>query len=198
MHPIEDTYAPGRGIVQNERMSEDLPLRSRGGIAVHHDFPADGEYVIKIRLQRDGDPVIGDGGAIRGVALKRQLDVRLDKERQKLFSVGGEHFGESAFYEDGGGDPKQVEYETHGADANLEVRVSVKAGPHLVGASFVVAEDAEPEGVFPGPLPRGTREAGQEKNAEPGVGSITISGPFNAKSLGETPSREKIFICHPA
>ncbi len=33
--------------------TEDFPLGSRGGIAVRHDFPVDGEYVFKIRLQRN-------------------------------------------------------------------------------------------------------------------------------------------------
>src|SRR5712691_7699077 len=196
MRPVEETYTLPKGIIQNERMSEDLPLRSRGGMAVRDNFPADGEYTVKIRMQRDGDPVNGDGGAIRGVGLKRQIDVRLDKVRLKVFTVGGEHFGESAG-EDGGGDARQIEYETHGADSNLEVRFSVKAGPHIIGASLLLAEDPEPEGVIRG---RSRVEFGKRggKNAEPGVGSVTISGPYNAKSLGETPSRKKIFGCHPA
>ena len=75
--------------------------------------------------------------------------------------------------------------------------MAVKAGPHLVGASFLLAEDPELEGVIRG---RSRIELGKRggKNAEPGVGSVTISGPYNAKSLGETPSRKKIFACHPA
>jgi hypothetical protein len=95
VRPVDETYTVAKGLIQSDRMSEELPLRSRGGMAVRHDFPADGEYIIKVRLQRDGDPVNGDGGAIRGVGLKRQLDVRLDKARLKLFAVGGEHFGAS-------------------------------------------------------------------------------------------------------
>jgi len=196
MRPVEETYTVAKGLIQSDRMSEDLPLRSRGGLAVRHNFPADGEYTIRIRLLRDGDPVNGDGGAIRGVGLKRQLDVRMDKERLKLFAVGGENYGESGG-EESLGDPRQVEYETHGADANLEIRFPAKAGPHVVGAAFFVAEDTEPEGVIRGRSRiEGLGRRGG-KTSEPGVASITISGPYNAKSMGETPSRQKIFICRP-
>jgi hypothetical protein len=194
MRPVDEVFELPEDLIQTERMSEDLPLRSRGGTVIRYHFPADGDYIIKVRLLRDGGPTNGDGGTIRGVALKRQLDIRLDKERLKLFVVGGEQFGKSGGDDDeyGGGDPKQVEYETRGADANLEVRVPVTAGPHLVGVAFQTAADTEPEGVIRGRPRRGG------KNAEPGVKRITIRGPFNAKSLGETPSRKKIFICRPA
>ena len=39
-------------VVQDDRQSEDLPLGSRGGLAIHQVFPVDGEYLIKVRLQR--------------------------------------------------------------------------------------------------------------------------------------------------
>jgi hypothetical protein len=39
-------------VLQDDRQSEDLPLGSRGGIAIPYNFPVDGEYVIKVRLQR--------------------------------------------------------------------------------------------------------------------------------------------------
>ena len=38
------TYHRGRDWYQEDRMSEDLPFGSIGGIAVHHEFPVDGEY----------------------------------------------------------------------------------------------------------------------------------------------------------
>ena len=37
---------------QNERLGEEFPLGSRGGIVARHYFPVDGEYVFKIRLDR--------------------------------------------------------------------------------------------------------------------------------------------------
>ena len=38
---------------QTDRLSEDFPLGSRGGIAARHYFPVDGEYVLKVRLAED-------------------------------------------------------------------------------------------------------------------------------------------------
>jgi len=100
-------------------MNEDLPFGSRGGIAVHYNFPADGEYDIKIRLTRDGDRANGDGGTVRGVGLKRQLEIRLDDARVKAFTVGGERFEKKA---------QQEEFEQHGVDANLNTRSRRRPG----------------------------------------------------------------------
>src|SRR6266446_377310 len=95
--------------VQTERESRDLPIGSRGGIAVRHHFPLDAEYVIKVRLQRGKDAT-----TIVGMSEERQLDVRLDGRRIKLFMVGGRG---------------QV------SDDDLEVRVPVTAGSHVVTAT---------------------------------------------------------------
>ena len=68
--------------VQTERESDDLPIGSRGGIAVRHHFPLDAEYVIKVRLQRGKDAT-----TILGTDKERQLDIRLDGVRVKLFTL---------------------------------------------------------------------------------------------------------------
>ena len=210
MRPTVETYRIPVGLRQEERMSEDLPFGSRGGVAVRHTFPLDAEYVIKVRLRREGDLVNGDGGMIRGVALKRQLDVSLDMASLKIFAVGGEHFGKERQGEGGGaggggvlvtygvgdlfaGDSRQEQYERHGADAGLEVRFPAKAGSHLVGVAFRLEDTSKAEGVD-----RNRSSIGGGKNSEPWVESIAILGPYNAKGLGETPSRQKIFVCHPA
>src|SRR5438067_123245 len=51
--PAFDTYQVPQLLAQESRVSEDLPFGSRGGTAVRHYFPLDGEYVIKVRLQRN-------------------------------------------------------------------------------------------------------------------------------------------------
>lgn len=54
------TYAVSRTLLQSDRMSEDLPFGSRGGTAVTHYFPADGEYVVQFGFSggsRPGQPV---------------------------------------------------------------------------------------------------------------------------------------------
>src|SRR2546430_2261092 len=50
--PKMDRFEIPLHVLQDERQSEDLPFGSRGGIAVRYEFPIDGEYLIKVRLQR--------------------------------------------------------------------------------------------------------------------------------------------------
>ena len=64
-------------------MDEDLPFGSRGGIAIHYDFPVDGEYLIKVRLQRQYQDYL------KGMGWPQQLDIRLDGKLLKRFTVGG-------------------------------------------------------------------------------------------------------------
>ena len=49
--PDSQTYDVPRFLGQEDRTSEDLPFGSRGGIAVRHFFPLDGNYLIKVRLK---------------------------------------------------------------------------------------------------------------------------------------------------
>jgi len=50
--PVVDVFKVERDFVQDERMSDDLPFGSRGGIAVNYQFPVDGEYLVKLELKR--------------------------------------------------------------------------------------------------------------------------------------------------
>src|SRR5207244_2353923 len=107
--PTSTEFHVSPATVQTERESPDLPLGSRGGIAVRHHFPLDAEYVIKLRLQRGKDAT-----TIVGMSEPRRLDVRLDGRRIKQFIVGG---------------PGPVN------DDGLEVRLTVPAGSPIVAAT---------------------------------------------------------------
>ena len=82
--PALETFEIPLHVVQDDRQSEDLPFGSRGGIAIRHDFPVDGEYLIKVRLQRQYQDYL------KGMGWPQQLDVRLDGKLLKRFTVGGE------------------------------------------------------------------------------------------------------------
>ena len=79
-----DTFEVPLHIVQDGRQSEDLPLGSRGGLAVPYQFPVDGEYVIRVRLRRQYQAYL------MGMGWPQQLDVRLDGRLLKRFTVGGD------------------------------------------------------------------------------------------------------------
>jgi len=74
--PVLQTYTLPRTLVQLDRMSDDLPFRSRGGAVIRHYFPADGEYAVRVRMQRALNTNV-----IRGLGNREQLDVRLDQSR---------------------------------------------------------------------------------------------------------------------
>ena len=108
--------------------SEDLPFGSRGGLAVRHNFPLDGEYAFKVRLRRQiYDYIVGMGSP-------QQLELRIDGARVKRFTVGGEAKGTPGPLTWNGEIVGETEYELymHAADAGLEVRVPVTAGVHQV------------------------------------------------------------------
>ena len=122
--------APDRKVyhVREDYSQEDhvdgLPFGTRGGMLIHHYFPADGEYTISwMPIAEHGRLLYG------GDSEDEQLEVTLDGERVKLFEIGQ---GRSA--------------RRRNRDKN-EVRVTVKAGPahcrrrvsrdHLCAASSI-------------------------------------------------------------
>jgi hypothetical protein len=185
-------------VIQDDRQSEDLPFGSRGGIAVHHDFPVDAEYTIKVRLQRQYQDYL------KGMGWPQQLDVRVDGKLLKRFTVGGGARGRpaaSSYAGDGepgfAGDDSWEKYMQVGGDAGLEVRAPIAAGPHVVGVSFV-RQLWEPESL-PQPLQRGRVITDDQVYMDyANVGSVQIGGPFaEERATTDTPSRRAIFLCEP-
>ena len=194
-----DTYRVPQAEVQDDRTSEDLPWGTRGGLAVEHYFPLDGEYVFKIGLRRNFY------NYIRGLGnTPHQLDVRVDKMLVGSFTVGGAYDGPrcpTSFCGRSAGDPG-VEgwdwYSVH-ADDDLEVRVPVEAGQRMVSVAFV-KKPAWDEGILQpvaNPAAYGySTDDRQEGN--PAVSSLDITGPFGAQAPMATAVRDAIFVCHPA
>ena len=193
INPTVETYTIPPGLVQDDRVSEDLPFGTQGGISIDHSFPVDAEYSIKILLKRQVYLYI------MGMGEAHELDVRVDGVRVKRFSVGGEGKGMTAPESYAGntqGDPAWEEY-MHTADAHLEVRVPVKAGVRKVGVSFV-RQYWEREGIN---SPRQTGYAvvtNENYFDSPSVESVLIGGPYNppgTRKHGRHPqSPQDIFV----
>jgi mono/diheme cytochrome c family protein len=196
--PRIETFEIPIHVLQDDRQSEDLPFGSRGGIAIPYNFPVQGEYLVKVRLQRQYQDYL------KGMGWPQQLDVRLDGKLVKRFTVGGDAKGRAAALSYAGdgepgfaGDPEWEKYMQVTGDAGLEVRITPGAGPHIVGVSFV-RELWEPEGL-PHPPQRGRTIAND--NVYMGyanVGAVQIGGPYQAAGTAQdTPSRRAIFVCDP-
>ena len=179
--PVVETYKVSSLLEQDDRMSQDLPFGTRGGIAIRHYFPLDGEYVFRVRLRRDGVD------NIPGLFEPQQVEVRLDGTRVALFTVEPN---------DGLGRGWVEELTT--ADAGFDVRVPVEAGTRLVGVALLNRTWAV-DGVGPTRLPVGElfhiSDSGYARKL--GVGSVEIDGPYAPVGPGDTPSRRRILVCRP-
>jgi hypothetical protein len=200
-NPAVETFDIPLHVTQEDRQDDDLPLGSRGGIAVRYHFPVDGEYRITVRLQRNYQDYL------KGMGWEQQLDVRLDGTLLKRFAVGGKAQGRPAgasYAGDGepgfAGAPEWERYMQLDGDAGLDVRVPVAAGSRVVGVSFV-RQLWEPEGL-PQPLQRGRVITNDERYMDyANVASVQIGGPYVVTGAGtrnaHAGTADRVFTCRP-
>jgi mono/diheme cytochrome c family protein len=177
---IGDVTAPTQAVfevppdtAQNYHI-EGLPFGTRGGILIKYEFPADGEYSFKVK------GVTGYFQAVLGGVKGEQLEVTVDGERVKLFDWD-----------------KEISSTT--GNGKSTPRIPVKAGLHTVGVTFLATNDV-PGSELNRPFQRTMNTPGSIPGFlfYPHVGQVWIEGPYNAAGAGETASRKKIFVCHPA
>ena len=175
MAALTKTYHIPR-VVSQMRHVEGTPFGTRGGLSVMHSFPVDGEYVFRMSLYYDiCGPLWG-----KNQGKGQQIEVSVDGIRAALMTI----------------DPNSVF-----TDDLVSIPVKVTAGPKRVSAAFIPK--------FSGPVEDTVMPFGQSlidfNNADmPGITSLPhlrelrIVGPKNVTGVGDTPSRRKIFACHPA
>ena len=181
--PATEIFAVDKYLKQDARVSDHLPFGSRGGLAVRHTFPVDGEYVVKVYLARTYD------GRLRGLANRHELEIRLDGTLVETLAVGGPLV-------DDDGNPRRRDYR-NSPDDGQEVRFSVPAGLHLLAVSFV-DQAAVAEGMRRPHYAVTSYEYAGDQTVDPGVGRVELRGPYNVTGRGDTPSRRAIFTCRPA
>jgi hypothetical protein len=170
--PNSETFRPKPDLTQEAHVPG-LPLGTRGGMLIPYTFPQDGEYDVQVWLSRDRNE------KIEGLREAHEVEVLLDRQRLAAFTVKPPGKGMS---------DEQV-------DKNLKARVTVAAGPHDLGVTFVQNPDSlmetkrQPYQAFWN-LHRHPRKT-------PAVYQVSITGPYNAKGHGDTPGRRRLFICQP-
>jgi mono/diheme cytochrome c family protein len=155
-----------------------LPLGTRGGILASVDLPSDGDYIVDI-----ADMATHIWG--NGMEFENPLVVTLDNKVVYETVIGGEE------------DMKQYDQVQNGAldrvNARLKnIRFAATAGPHKIGVAFKRRTFAESDDQ----LQMFTAGGGQDRLYR--VNSFQLRGPFDAKGIGSTPSRDRIFSCLPA
>ena len=198
LRPRFDTYRVPDREIQDYHTSDELPFGTRGGIAVRHYFPLDGEYSIRVGLRRNFY------NYIRGIGnTAHPLDVRVDGVRVATFVAGGGLSDDAerciaSFCGSSGMGGAEWEWYANHADDDFEVRVQVPAGLRTVGVAFV-RNPALEEGVLQPPVDMSTfgYSTDEEMDGNPAVGNVVIGGPFDGLTPAEVASRQRIFVCSP-
>ena len=189
-----NTYEVPLNLIQDDRLSEELPFGSRGGTAVEHMFPVDGEYRIRLNLQTNYVDFV------RGYDQAHEVELSLDGQHLETFAFGGDAPGTPAPYSYAGnirGNDDWEEFMMAFAEEGFEIQVNVKAGPRVIGATFP-REMWENEGIQQPRLFGYHLAVTELPDANPAVDSIEIEGPLLVDGPGDTPSRRRIFSCLPA
>ena len=175
------TYRIKQDVSQDQHI-EGLPIGTIGGTQVRHNFPLDGEYVFQAKLYRTNLNIM------RGLESSHQVEFAVDGERVWIASVGGPKDLDALF--------QQPTDTGDAVDARLRVRVPVKAGPHVVTATFL----QESQIAGPSRLQHYIRSSVDnfDWSGQPHIQTLTINGPFAPTGMGDTPSRRRIFTCVPA
>ena len=157
---------------------EGLPLGTRGGLLFKHNFPQDAEYEFSIKLLRN---IVG---YLTGLEFAHQVEISIDGERVFLEQVGGD--------EDNRASDLAMSATADRIDERLKKKVFVKAGPRMVGVTFIKRNHAESDE----PLQQHERNHDlQDMNGLPLIDHVSVIGPYNSKGPGDTPSRRRIFAC---
>ena len=176
-----ETYRVPPDLSQNQHI-EGLPIGTVGGLLVRHVAPLDGEYLIKVKLNRT------NLGGTRGLEEPHQLEITVDGERVFIGKVGGDaDLAASLENPTIGGDA---------IDARLQVKLPLKAGARAIGAAFVqksATRGARRLQLFL----RSTFDA-KDSTGDPHIDTLTVAGPYNPSGPGDTASRRRVLICRPS
>jgi Protein of unknown function (DUF1592)/Protein of unknown function (DUF1588)/Protein of unknown function (DUF1585)/Protein of unknown function (DUF1587)/Protein of unknown function (DUF1595)/Cytochrome C oxidase, cbb3-type, subunit III len=178
--PSYETYRVRPDLGQDEHI-EGLPLGTRGGILIHHNFALDGQYIFKTKL------ALNTSAKVRGLDYPNDFVITVDGAIVHKATMGGKADEDAS--DDNSSDGENAIL------ARLEAKVPIKAGPHTVGVAFIQKTSAQPDGVME-PYLRSTVDP-LEQRGVPLIDNVSIGGPFDATGPGDTPSRRRIFVCRP-
>jgi hypothetical protein len=159
-----------------------MPIGTVGGILAKVTLPLDGDYVLTVRMFRT------NLGVTRGLEYEHQIEYAVDGQRVHTFSMGGEaDFKANLVNMTKLGDD---------IDERGHIRLSLKAGPHVISAAFLErSAAANPTRLQP--FIRSSTDT-RDTSGHPHFEMFMVTGPFNATGPGDTPSRRRIFTCRPA
>ena len=170
--PTEAAYIAPGDTSQTDHI-DGLPFGTRGGMAVRHVFPANGEYKFSVAN-------FGLGKFIPN----EKLAFFIDNEMVDVKDYKGVGLTAANASTD---------------DGEINSTISVQAGSHLVGVTFL-ADNMSPsldlikqyarKSLEDNPIP--------QLQYHPAIGTLRIRGPFTAVRPTDSASLRKVYICQPA
>jgi mono/diheme cytochrome c family protein len=160
-----------------------LPLGTVGGTVIHYVFPADAEYKLSGRLVRG----VQEGYAgVEGNETPNTFVITVDGTEVYTAPIGGPKDHEMQAADLAAAQPV--------IDKRMTGRVRVTAGPHDVGFTWK-ERPVQLQDVWE-PARRDSQEV-HMIGGIPRLRTVSIDGPYNVRGVGEGPSRERLFVCHP-
>ncbi len=161
-----------------------LPLGTVGGTVVRHVFPADAEYKLSGRLVRG----VQEGYAgVEGNDTPYTFVITVDGAEVYSAPIGGPKDDEIQAADLAAAQPI--------IDKRMTGRVRVTAGPHDVGFTWK-ERPVQLQDVWE-PSTRDSQEVHMVAGM-PRLRTVSIDGPYNVYGMSEGPSRQRLFVCHPA
>jgi mono/diheme cytochrome c family protein len=175
--PTEANYKVPRTANQM-RQVEGAPFGTRGGIAVTHIFPADGEYTFRMMLHS-----IPTGQLFGSSVPGEQIEVSINGVRAALLDIN----------------TRMSESDPNGMNL-VTPKIYVKAGPQRVAAAFISRFDAPVDDLL-APIEHTMADSqigsGFGITALPHLREFAVTGPITVTGVSDSPSRRRIFTCRP-
>ncbi len=154
------------------------PIGTRGGLAVAHDFPADGQYVFQVMLH-----AAPEGELFGRTQIDEQVEISIDGERVAVLAI-------DRWMSDS--DPMGMTLTTDS--------VFVRAGQRNVAAAFIKRFDGPLDDLIR-PLDNTLADTqiglGYGVTTLPHLQLFAVVGPYNVTGVSETPTRSATFTCRP-
>jgi len=167
-----EKYLVAGDLTQNQQLPG-MPFGTRGGAKFAHQFPLDAEYIVRADLVERGGRMFG-----ANLGKTEQLEVTLDGARILLADL--------------------AEYTV---EKGAAIRLPVKAGAHTIGAAFIKKNHAPVEDIiqpFDFSLFEPAVDGDPDWTFVPHLASLSVTGPYAVTGVGDTATRQRIFVCRPA
>jgi hypothetical protein len=173
------TYKLPRLADQNGH-NDGTPVGTRGGLAVSHVFPADGDYQFAVSLH-----AIPTGQLFGSTApFDEHIEIAVDGERVAVIDV----------------DRGMSQSDPNGMELRARDPVHVTAGEHRISAAFIKTyEGPVNDNIAPIGHSIADTQIGSQSGITVGahISDFVVRGPLKATGISDNPARRKIFVCYP-